>query len=543
MTSKRAIGPADAASVSHAAGALSVTLLVAGVVLSALTEAVASTILSLGRLDMLGDIHATPDEFSRLDVSYTAAKLSAFLLTPWLMGRLSAQTCLRAATGIMTLACGLAAFTTNLDLLLVLRLVQGVMGGILLVSGQTMLLQAFPRVQQPLVQALFAMGAVVAPATLAPSMQGWLIDSLSWTWIFLAMVPVGLVALALLAATNLGHDTQVRQARFDWVGLVLFTSAAFCLTYVLNQGNRWDWLAEPFILNLTIIGSMALVLFIVQQFRAQGDGALVDFSVFHDEGFSFGFLASFAAGIALFGSAYLIPSFAVSVLGMTPTDAGILLLPSGGVFIASLLLTAFFVRRIGLAPLVTVPFGILIFMATMWMLSGSNGESGMPDMMPAIVLRGFGLGFLFLSITLITLVGLDRPIVAYGVALFDVGRQTGGLFGVAYLETLIDHQTALNKSVLAAHIVPGRSAVSEHLAMLARSLTARGMEASSAAQAAIQMLGREVATQATVIAFDTAFLTIALFFLVAAPVLVTAKIIISKLPKPSRPPFPTEEGA
>jgi len=543
VTTGHAIDPAGAASVSHASGALSVTLLVAGVMLSALTEAVASTILSFGRLDMLGDIHATTDEFSRLDVGYTAAKLSAFLLTPWLMGRLSAQTCLRAATGFMTLACGLAAFTTNLDLLFALRLVQGVMGGVLLVSGQTMLLQAFPRVQQPLVQALFAMGAVVAPATLTPSMQGWLIDSLSWTWIFLAMVPVGLAALALLATTNLGHDTQVRQARFDWVGLALFTTAAFCLTYVLNQGSRWDWLEEPFILHLTIVGGMALALFTVQQFCAQGDGALVDLSVFRNEGFAFGFLASFAAGVALFGSAYLIPSFAVSVLGMTATDAGMLLLPSGGMFIGSLLLTAFLVRRVGLPPIVTVPFGILIFMTTMWMLSGSSGESGTPDMMPAIVLRGLGLGFLFLSITLITLVDLHRPIVAYGVALFDVGRQTGGLLGVAFLETLIDHQTALNRNVLAAHIVPGRIGVSDYLAMITKSLTARGMEAGEAAQAAIQMLGQAIAKQATVIAFDTAFLTIALFFLAAAPVLVTAKIVISKLLKPSRPPLPVEEGA
>lgn len=543
MTPSLATGPAGAASVSPSPRAISVILLVTGIVLSALTEAVASTVLSLARLDMMGDIYATSDEFSRLDVGYTAAKVSVFLLTPWLMGRISAQTCLRAATGIMTLACGLAAFTANLDLLFGLRLLQGMAGAVLLVSGQTMLLQAFPRVQQPLVQALFAMGAVVAPATLAPSMQGWLIDSLSWTWIFLAIVPVGLVALTLLASTSLGNLTEMRRTRFDWVGFTLFTVAVFCLTYVLNQGSRWDWLEEPFILHLTIIGVTSLMLFVIQQFRTQGEGALVDFSIFRNEGFAFGFLASFVAGFALFGSAYLIPSFAVSVLGMTATDAGMLLLPSGGMFVGSLLLTAFLVRRAGLPPIVTVPFGILIFMTTMWMLSGSNGESGTPDMMPAVLLRGLGLGFLFLSITLITLVELDRPIVAYGVGLFDVGRQTGGLVGVAVLETLIDHQTALNKSVLATHIVPGRAGVSEYLAMLTNSLAARGMDVGEAAQAAIQMLGQQVASQATVIAFDTAFMTIALFFLVAAPLLISAKVVISKVLKASHADPQTSELA
>ncbi|MDI7864909.1 DHA2 family efflux MFS transporter permease subunit [Rhizobiaceae bacterium n13] len=508
---------------------MTVVLLMTGIVLSALTEAVASTALSLARLDMLGDVHATPDEFARLDYGYTAVKLVFFLLAPWLMSRLSAQTCLRAATGAMTLTCGVAALTANLDLLLALRLFQGMTGGVLLVAGQTMLLQAFPRTSQPVVQALYAMGAVVAPATLAPYMQGWLVDSLTWTWIFLAVVPVGLAALALLASTRLGADAEVRAGRFDWVGIALFSVAASCLTYVLNQGSRWDWLEEPFIVNLTIAGVVALVLFVVRQFQAQGEGALMDLSIFRDEGFAFGFLASFAAGFALFGSAYLIPSFAVSVLGMTPTEAGWLLLPSGAMFVGSLLLTAFLVTRVGLPPVLTVPIGILIFMTTMWMLSGSNGESGTPDMMPAILLRGLGLGFLFLSITLITLVGLPRQTVAYGVGLFNLGRQTGGLIGVAFLQTMIDHQVVLNKVVLGASIASGRVAVTERLAMVTRSLTARGMETGEAAQAAVQMLGREVARQATVIAYDTAFLTVALFFLAAAPVLVTSKVIISKI--------------
>src|SRR3546814_8801318 len=94
--------------------------------------------------------------------------------------------------------------------------------------------------------------------------------------------------------------------------------------------------------------------------------------------------------------------------------------------------------------------------------------------MPAVLLRGLALGFLFLSTTLITLLDLPGRKMAYGVALFNVGRQTGGLFGVSFLETLIDHQTALNRSVLAAYIVPGRVTVMERLAALTPSLAANG---------------------------------------------------------------------
>src|SRR5690606_17247558 len=142
------------------------------------------------------------------------------------------------------------------------------------------------------------------------------------------------------------------------------------------------------------------------------------------------------------------------ILGMTPTEAGLLLLPSTMMFIGTLLVTTFLVQRHRFPPISTVPFGIVGFIVAMWMLFGSNGESGFPDLMPAVLLRGLALGFLFLSITLITLLDLQGPAIAYGVGLFNVGRQTGGLVGVAFLETLIDHQTAFNQSVLAAHIVP-----------------------------------------------------------------------------------------
>src|SRR3546814_18451667 len=86
----------------------------------------------------------------------------------------------------------------------------------------------------------------------------------------------------------------------------------------------------------------------------------------------------------------------------------------------------------------TVPFGVLSIMVAMWMLSGSNGESGAADMMPAILLRGFGLCFLFLSITLIAFSKLPPARVDFGIGIFNIGRQPSGLIGIAVLQTSID---------------------------------------------------------------------------------------------------------
>ena len=214
---------------------------------------------------------------------------------------------------------------------------------------------------------------------------------------------------------------------------------------------------------------------------------------------------------------------------MTLTAAGMLLLPSALAFIGTLFLTAMLIRRCRLPLIAMVPFGVVSFIVAMWMLSGANGESGFPDLMPAILLRGIALGFLFLPITLITLLELRGTAIAYGVGLFNAGRQAGGLLGVAFLETLIDHERALNQSVLAAHILPGRTAVTERLVALTRGLAAYGMEQGEAAKVAVRLLGREVAMQAGIIAFDTAFLVVTLFFFAAAPVLIGAKVLIARL--------------
>src|SRR5688572_127950 len=259
-------------------------------------------------------------------------------------------------------------------------------------------------------------------------------------------------------------------------------------------------------------------------------GAL-DFTLFRSDDFCFAFIVSFVAGAALFGSAFLIPSFAVSVLAFTPTDAGQLLLPSGALFIGSLLIAAWLMQVRGIPPVATVPFGILTIMVAMWMLSGSTSESGANDMMAAILLRGLGLGFLFLSITLIAFSHLDNRNRASGIGLFNAGRQLGGLMGVAGLQTLIDHNVAANFAVVGANVTAGVPAVSERLTATTAMLIARGMDAAAASRAATSLLGRAVAGQSTVIAFDTAFNSVALLFVIAAPVLVSIKIGLSRYAK------------
>ncbi|MFB4394841.1 MULTISPECIES: DHA2 family efflux MFS transporter permease subunit [unclassified Pseudomonas] len=503
-------------------------LLLAGVLLAALTEALAGTALALARNDMLGDTAATPDEFAWLDIGYLACKMFGFLLASWWLGRFSARAVVIGATLTMGTACALAAITYQLEWLVALRVMQGLAGGVLLVAGQALLFLACRHEQQPVLQALFAMGAVVAPASLAPAVQGWLIDLQSWVWIFFAVLPLGLAAAGVLLMAELPRIERPRARRFDALGVLLAAVALACLTYVLSQGSRWDWFEQPHLGWACVVGIAALLALLGQQLLARDGQGLLDFDLFRCSDFTFAFIVSFVAGAALFGSAFLIPAFALSALAFTPTETGLLLLPSGALFVAALLLAAYLFQARRVAPFATVPLGILSIMLAMWMLSGSTRESGADDMMAAVLLRGGGLGFLFLSITLIAFGGLDRDRLASGIGLFNTARQLGGLLGVAGLQTLIDHHQVLNVQVIGAHITPGTVALGERLATTAAMLRLEGLEASAAARVATSLLGRAVSEQGAVIAFDAAFNAVALLFVVAAPLLVCIKVVLAK---------------
>jgi DHA2 family multidrug resistance protein len=154
------------------------------------------------------------------------------------------------------------------------------------------------------------------------------------------------------------------------------------LVYVLVEGSRWDWFEDAKIIWLSLIAGSALVGFVIWQRSPENRSPLIDFKIFRHEEFAFGFAVSFVAGFALFGSAFLIPAFALQVLQFPARDAGLVLLPSALTVGLGLLTSGSVIQFLRASPVVIVPFGIGIFMTAMWLLSGSNPESGYTDLVP-----------------------------------------------------------------------------------------------------------------------------------------------------------------
>lgn len=505
-------------------------VLLAGLVLAAFAEALAGTLLALGRADIVGDTAATLDEFAWLDVAYTAAKITGFAMAPWLLSRLRPTHAAAVATLSLGAASVLAAVTTRLELLIVLRAIQGLAGGALLVCAQTLLFLEFPRLGQPVLQAVFAVGAVVAPASLAPALQGWIIDAQSWNWVLVAAFVASLAGAGLVLVSDPQAPSPSPARPFDFTGFSLLGVVAVTATFALGQGSRWNWFEAERIGIAVLVALAAFAIFVVQQGRA-GNNALLQTQVFGTEPYPFTFLVSIVAGAALFGSSFLIPAFAVNVLGFTPLAAGQLLLPSAGLFVGGLLTAAALIQRFNFPLLANVPVGIGLIMAAFFMFSGSTLESGAAEMGLALFMRGFGLGLLFLALTLMAFGGLRPTQLAYGIAIFNIGRQFGGLMGVAGLQTLIDRHAVANQAILSANLPSGLAAASDRLSAMSGALVLKGMDLQAAGANARGLLSRSIAQQSAVIAFDTAFLALALLFVFAAPILITTKIALAALAK------------
>lgn len=504
-------------------------LLLAGISIAAIMDAVNGTVLVLARGHMMGSTHATPDEIAWVNIAYLAAKLTAFPVGAWLTLRFDPARLLLAATLLLLGSSAACAAAADLTQLVAWRIAQGLGGAVLLVAGQTLLFEIFPRRRQGLVQAVFAFGAIMAPAAVSPALQGWAVDTLSWSWIFLANLPLGLVSLIVFLGLPRQERRRGAGGRFDWLGVAVLGLGMTCIVFVLQEGSRYDWFEEPKIVSLTIAGLLALIAFLAWEVRAPKSGPLVDFAVLRDQHFAFGFIVSFVAGCALFGSSFVIPAFAIGVLELSPTYAGVLLLPSGGLICFSLLAAGALIQLMRMPPFKLIPFGIACFMTAMWMLSGATAESGIPDMTPALLLRGLGLGFLFIPLTLITLLDLEGRLVAHGVALFNIGRQLGGLIGIALLSAYLDRQVALNRNVLSQNLVAGDPALVERQGTVAGILTARGYDADEASAAVGAVIQRTLQEQAATLSFNECFLAIALLFVAAAPVLIAAKLLLGRL--------------
>ena len=485
-------------------------------ILCALLEIVDTTIVNVALTDMKGSIGVSLTDIAWVVTAYAIANVIVVPMTSWLSQQFGRRNYFAASIIIFTVASFLCGYSTTLWEIILFRFIQGLGGGALLVTSQTIITESYPIEKRGVAQAIYGMGVIVGP-TLGPPLGGYIIDNYSWPFIFYINVPLGILAtiLTLLYVKSPRYAEKSKLNEVDFLGIILLAIAVGSLQYVLEHGQQDDWFENSTILTLSITSVLGFFFFIWRELTCEKP--IVNLRVLKDSNLAIGTVLSFILGFGLYGSTFIIPIYTQSILGWTATDAGMLLVPSS-------LMTAFmmpFIARMlqrGVPPKYLVATGFLVFFIySFWAHNILTPDTGSEHFFWPLVVRGVGLGLLFVPITTLSLSNLRNKQIGEGAAFTGMMRQLGGSFGIALITTFISRWTVNHRLALVSHLDSASLEVQNRVLALQQSFIAKGFTADEALQKAYTLLDLGVTKQATVLTYMDVFMFLGVLFLICIP--------------------------
>src|SRR5215468_9567179 len=297
-------------------------------------EVLDTAIANVALPHIAGSLSAGQDESSWVLTSYLVANAIILPISGWLATFFGRKRFYMACVVIFIVSSFLCGVATNLGMLIFFRIIQGLGGGGLAPSEQSIIADTVPVEKRGLAFAIYGLGVVFAPA-IGPTVGGWITDNYSWHWIFFINVPVGLVSLALTwyfvsePKGTIGERERMKKEgfRIDWLGIGLIALGVGSLEVVLDEGNREDWFESSFITRFLIVAVVALVVGVI--WEAYQKHPAVDVKMLLNRNFASSFTLLFAVGFILYGSTFLLPLMAQTLMGYDAVTAGEVISPGG----------------------------------------------------------------------------------------------------------------------------------------------------------------------------------------------------------------------
>jgi MFS transporter, DHA2 family, multidrug resistance protein len=494
-------------------------LILLGLITAAVMEVLDTTIINVALPEMAGNLSATREEIGWVATGYILSNVIFLPMTAFFTARFGRQRYLTFSIIVFVVASFFCGTSNSLTELVLWRILQGAGGAALLSTAQATLRQIFTREEQGLVQAVFMLGIIVAP-TLGPTLGGWITDNYSWHWCFFINVPIG-IASAFLVTTFL-HDTpdlQAKRGTVDWTGIGLLTVGVGGLQYVLEEGNSKDWFQDATILRLAVISGVCLVAMVWWELSKRNKHPVVDFHVLHNRTLAASIFLFITLGFGLYGGVFLFPMFSQGILGFTPMETGLAMLPGGLASAASAMLCGWMLN--GKKPLadprILIAIGIALFAWSMWWMGHLSSVAGEADVRNALLIRGFGLGLLFVPINNVAYASLEPGEAQQASGLISLSRQLGGSFGIALLANYVSKHAEYHRADLVSNLAAGSAGLEARIQMISNGLIARGMNAFDAHNAALQALNGQVMQQSAMMSFNDAWIFVLIVFVAVSP--------------------------
>jgi len=501
-------------------------IIVVTVVLCCLLELIDTSIVNVALTQMMGNLSATQQEVSWVIASYGIANVIVIPMTGFLAEQFGRRNYYLVSVILFTLASMACGQSTGLWELVAFRFIQGIGGGALMATSQAILIDTFPPKQLPLGQALFGMGVIIGP-TIGPTLGGYIVENYDWPWIFYVNVPVGILA-SIFTLLFIRDPERIKNAipkplrEIDWAGIGLLILGVGSMQLVLEQGETEDWFDSTYILFFTSLAVIGVVGFIWRELTAKAP--IVDLRILtKSRNLAVGAFLSFVLGFGLFASVFVFPIFTQRILGFTAEQTGYLLLPGA---LASGFMMPVIGRMLqaGVPQKIMIPVGFTIFFFfTFWMAAKISPTAGESDFFWPLIVRGVGLGLIFLPITTMSLAGLQGKDAGQAAGLTGMIRQLGGSFGVAIVGTYLERSIQANRVALLPNISLYSPETVQRLQAFTQGFMAKGFPMEQARQQAYAALEGTLMKQVSLITYSQVFTSLGVFFLACLPLILLVK--------------------
>lgn len=484
------------------------------VMLPTLIEIIDTSVVNVSLDHIRGSLSAGIEESTWTITSYLVSNAIIIPMTGWLSRRFGRKRYLIFSIFLFTASSFLCGSAWSLESLVFFRVLQGIGGGALQPLSQSILLETFPPHQHGTAMAAFGIGIMFGPIV-GPLLGGWITDNWSWRWIFYINIPIGLISI-LMTLFFIKDPPYMKgmKLRIDYWGIMFLALGLGCLQVVLDKGQSENWFDSRFITTLSIISLIALCLFVMVESFIKDP--VVNLRVFKNLSFSAGNIVMFFAFFNLFGSIVLLPIYLQTLMGYTATKAGMVLGPGGLATLIAMPVAGKLVHKLN--PKILLGAGILICSYATYLMSNFNLQADFWSIIWPRVVLGIGMPFIFIPLTILTMAGIKKEEMGNATGIYNLLRNLGGSFGVAFVTTMLQRRAQFHQFRLVENLTvfdPQLQMASEDLSHLFE-LKGFGPVSEYAGLASIY---KELLRQASMLGFNDAFhllsvMMIGVFFLI-----------------------------
>ncbi len=462
------------------------------------------TIAGVALPHMQGAFSATTDQIAWVMTAFVMGSSVAIATVGWFSVRFGRKRVFALSIAGFTLTLVMCATSNTLLEESIWRFMQGALGAGLIPLGQAITVDAFPRGKHGQATALWGTGVVLG-AVLGPVVGGVIVEYYSWPWIFWLNVPVGVIALIAVLFFIPEIETEPDRP-MDWFGMTTLVLAVGVIQVVLNRAERLDWFASPEIMIETGIIIVALYLFVAHSITTRNP--FLRRELFQDRNFQLGLFFCLVNGALAIVPLVLLPLLLQNIGGYPAISTGGLLVFRGMGLIAGMIIVGQITNRVDSRYILAAGF-FLMFISG-WGMSVWTVELPAWEVIWTNFLQGAASGAVFVPVTTLAFTTLAPRFRTEGFAVFYTVFFTGSALGVAGIMAIHTRTAQINHAVLSEHINPFNEVL--NYSFIPKLWDLNDLSALAA-------LDVEVTRQATMIAYNNTFFSIAALSLIVIPLI------------------------